>query len=298
MDCKHIEELLPAYALNALGEEEVSLVEAHLEGCPWCPALLREHLQVSASLSLLAQPSEPPPGLKEKTMRRAGKGLRHRPEPWRPRFSLGGRLALAGATSLAVASLATVIALNVYMTNQLHDLDRENSRLAGQVLSLAGEEQNLRTALLTQMESVEQESSRLAVQLSSLSDEDKKLSDMFMEQRSMNYIMAAPDRQVYSLQANKEARAEGMLMVALKSGTGVLVAKGLQPSSGKRGYYVWLRKDGERIAAGHLSVDETGWGTLTLWPEQPITVFQHIWVTEDDADEAAKPVLWGSIVPR
>ena len=298
MDCKYIEELLPAYALNALGEEEASLVEKHLDGCPWCPALLREHLLVTASLSLLAEPSEPPRALKEKTMRRAAKELRHRPEPWR-RFSFGSRLALAGAASLAVAALATVIALNIHMTIQLDDLDRENSRLAGQVLSLASEEQSLRATLLAQMESVEQESSRLAVQLSSLSKEDKKLSDMLMEQRSMNYIMAAPDRQVYSLQANEtEARAEGMLMVALKSGRGVLVAKGLKPSSGKRGYYVWLRKDGERIAAGHLTVDETGWGTLTLWPEQPITVFQHIWVTEDDGDEAAKPVLWGSIVPR
>ena len=126
----------------------------------------------------------------------------------------------------AVAALATVIALNIHMTIQLDDLDRENSRLAGQVLSLASEEQSLRATLLAQMESVEQESSRLAVQLSSLSKEDKKLSDMLMEQRSMNYIMAAPDRQVYSLQANEtEARAEGMLMVALKSGRGVLVAK-------------------------------------------------------------------------
>ena len=46
-----IEELLPAYALNALEPAEREQVEAHLAECQHCSVLLAEHLAVTAALA-------------------------------------------------------------------------------------------------------------------------------------------------------------------------------------------------------------------------------------------------------
>ena len=61
MDCRDIEELLPAFALNALSPDETASVEWHVESCPWCAALGRENLQAAAALARAAGPS-PAPG--------------------------------------------------------------------------------------------------------------------------------------------------------------------------------------------------------------------------------------------
>ena len=53
MDCREVEDLIPAYALDALSPEEALEVGSHLEGCPFCGALLRE--QGSADLADLAE---------------------------------------------------------------------------------------------------------------------------------------------------------------------------------------------------------------------------------------------------
>ena len=75
MNCREAEELLPAYALNALGAEESALVEEHLDTCPWCPTLLREHAEVAAALAQAAEPFQPPPGLKDGAMKAAGEHI-------------------------------------------------------------------------------------------------------------------------------------------------------------------------------------------------------------------------------
>ena len=75
MNCREAEELLPAYALNALGAEESALVEEHLDTCPWCPTLLREHAEVAAALAQAAEPFQPSPGLKDGAMKAAGEHI-------------------------------------------------------------------------------------------------------------------------------------------------------------------------------------------------------------------------------
>ena len=41
-------------------------------------------------------------------------------------------------------------------------------------------------------------------------------------------------------------------------------------------YRVWLVRNGQRVPAGQVAVDSTGWGSLTL--ELPEPVFQFEWV--------------------
>jgi hypothetical protein len=50
VDHEAIEELLGAYALNAVEPHEAALVEAHVAGCSDCRAELKQHLEVAALL--------------------------------------------------------------------------------------------------------------------------------------------------------------------------------------------------------------------------------------------------------
>ncbi len=55
MDHEAIEELLGAYALNAVEPRESVLIEAHVARCPECKAELEQHLEVAALLPAAAR---------------------------------------------------------------------------------------------------------------------------------------------------------------------------------------------------------------------------------------------------
>jgi hypothetical protein len=56
-----IEELLGAYALDALDDDERDAVEGHLPGCPRCRAEVADHREVAAMISHVGAPA--PPGV-------------------------------------------------------------------------------------------------------------------------------------------------------------------------------------------------------------------------------------------
>ena len=265
MDCKKAEELLPSYALNALSEQETVLVEAHLTTCHWCSTLLREHLQVAAVLAQAAEHSELPQGLKRRTLRAVESQRRKEQRKAGPTVA-AGRWLLGATASLVVLLLAAGIGISIHMSRQIDDLRNENTELA----------------------------SRLA-------QGDENLVNMFLEQRFVSYVMASPDKQVLSLQGVRGVpEAQGVLMIAAQGDIAILMARGLEPSSGDDGYQVWLSKDGQSDVMGSLSVDQRGWGVLMLWADQPITSFQTVEVTKDmDEDSATSTdrrlVLWSTL---
>ncbi len=306
MDCKEVENLLAAYALNALSADEEALVEEHLDTCPWCPALLREDAQVASVLAQATETVEPPPGLKASTMKAVERQRPRRSRPRQPALT-GFRLALTAASSIAVLLVAAGIGTILYLSNQIGDLQQQNSNLSDQVTQLDGaiQRENLQLASqVTQLEAyLQQENVQLASQISQLTETDEKLLGMVKEQRSLTYVMASPDKLMLSLEgAEGASQPQGVLMVDAPAGTAILMTKGLEPSSEDMAYRVWLRKNGQPITVGSLSVDEHGWGVLPLWPQQPITLFQQVWVTLEPAEggptPTSRPVLWGSIMPR
>jgi anti-sigma-K factor RskA len=66
----HVEELLPAYAIDALEEDETVRVSEHLAGCLACRAELTAYQAVADSLALAAPDAEPPADLKQRLMTR------------------------------------------------------------------------------------------------------------------------------------------------------------------------------------------------------------------------------------
>ena len=137
MNCEEIENLLPAYVLDALSPEETLEVERHLDGCPWCPALVREQREIAAYLALGAEPFSPPLRVLRGIMEEVNPAPEGR-DPRRRPVSVLGALAYATAT-VAVLLLGGILAFTLRTSSQMDDLQDTNLALKEQVTSLQGE---------------------------------------------------------------------------------------------------------------------------------------------------------------
>ncbi len=70
-DSRHVDPLLPGYALDALDSGERHEVAAHLPRCPRCRREADHARAVAAQLAFAARRHEPPPALRRKVMARA-----------------------------------------------------------------------------------------------------------------------------------------------------------------------------------------------------------------------------------
>ena len=69
MNCQEMEELLGAYVLEALSEEERRAADAHLAGCPNCTKTLQQ-LRVIVDLFPLSVPAiDPSPRVKTRILK-------------------------------------------------------------------------------------------------------------------------------------------------------------------------------------------------------------------------------------
>lgn len=103
---EHVFDLLPGYALGSLDEEEILQVAHHLPVCAVCRQELATYWDTVDELVLSMPPRTPPPGLKNKILRRvappAGSGAApSRSQPARGWFNWPLGLSL-GALALAI----------------------------------------------------------------------------------------------------------------------------------------------------------------------------------------------------
>ena len=273
---QHVEELLSAYALDALDEEEVALVEAHLETCPECSQARAELQEVVALLGQTVGQETPPEALQSRVVaaldreERPAKPARSNGVP-RSREFRPAALVLPLAAVLVVALFGVSMGLNLRLSDRMEKLERENSTLTSRLVEFVAD--------------------------------DAYLQDELNQLRVTNYIAASPDSRVMLLAALREAsNSQGMLIV---SGDGrfamLMVAemKQLPPSSV---YQVWFNQNKKLIAVGQVRVDSNGWGTVYL--SIPESVFQSDWVglTQESEDDGDTPTgvweLGGKITPQ
>jgi anti-sigma-K factor RskA len=137
----HMLELLPAYALGSLDEEETVRVSEHLARCPTCRTELQPYLAVADQLALAAREVVPPARVKQQLMRRIGR-LRAATEPT---LRSGWWQQLAGlfrrpARAWALTSLILIVALaasNIWIWQRLDRSGEGNKADGMQVVALA-----------------------------------------------------------------------------------------------------------------------------------------------------------------
>jgi hypothetical protein len=125
------QELLGAYALDAVGADEAALVAAHVQGCPRCTAELAELREVAAMLASTG--SDAPGELWERISSQAT-----RPEGAVPRTPVlvgpsarRHRARRRGAVLVGAAAAVAAIVTIALLASQVSTLDRRVDALAG-----------------------------------------------------------------------------------------------------------------------------------------------------------------------
>jgi len=77
MEADAIHELTPAYALDALDEQEEREYEEHLARCPTCRAELASFLETATSLAYGVESPSPPPRLRDRIVEQAREAGEH-----------------------------------------------------------------------------------------------------------------------------------------------------------------------------------------------------------------------------
>jgi anti-sigma factor RsiW len=134
LDVAEVEELIGAYALDAVDADERAAVEAHLPGCPRCRAELADHLEVASFLAHTGAPApdglwgriassleEPPPALRLGVVDASGRAARPR------RSHL--------LTVLAVAAAIVVAVMVVQLVRQGRQIDDLHGQVSAQGVS-------------------------------------------------------------------------------------------------------------------------------------------------------------------
>lgn len=134
-DCRHIRDLIPAYALGALDEREAERVSRHLESCADCAEASVEYRQVAEGL-LHAPPPHPAPAyLREQLLSELPGSSVEAATEKRGRIRLGRWAAVAAAAALLVANLVLLFELRALRTEQAQlqaQVDRNQMALAVQ----------------------------------------------------------------------------------------------------------------------------------------------------------------------
>ena len=273
MNCIEVEGLIPAYLLGALEKEKRSQVEAHLRECLSCLVLFQEHAPVTTLLSSAGGVLQAPPELKQQVMETLGphKALREERRAGveflnvlvrvleRPRGAVATALVALFLIGLSVGSLL--------LWSEVGDLREEASLLS------ATQSEQLERAI--------EENQRLQSQL------------------DLAYTVAIPGVSTVMLAGAEDApRSRGMLMISPLATWALLTTRDLDPLPEGKTYQLWLYSHdtiggGDFVTAsesgGLFTVDDTGYGQMSVRGMGPITDYQAVAVSVEPAQGSTVP---------
>lgn len=211
-----IEELLGAYALNAVDESERRLVEQHLAECPRCRIEVEEHREVAAMLG----------GEMTRAPERVWSQIVGELTAEAPAFDLAPVVPLAkkrrsmsmrAVSWAAGVAAAVVVALSAAVITQSGRIGDLNSQIAAQDQQIATLASTLQTDPL---------------------------------QQAATAALSEPGARVANLTAEGSSRT--MLIVVLPDGTGYVFQSTLEPLPENSTYQLWAVVDDKVISAGVL----------------------------------------------
>ena len=284
----HPEELLDAYALDALEEAETLQVESHLEDCDRCSLTVAQlHIAVSQLGQSVVQ-AQPPPALRFRLMdalepavvrteAAVGRSI------WRVYKAPVVRFLLPTAAAVVVALLALGVVMNLNLSNRTEDLEQENATLTAQVARST--EQDSRLADRT--EDLERENATLTTQVALSTEQDSQLAETVQQLRLTNYWLANPENQSLSLNPpSGTGSSRGILMVTKDGRRAMLLLTGMAERPLSSIYHVWLMRGDDKVWVAKLQVDEEGWGTVTIQPSESVFRFDKVELTAERASGA------------
>ena len=255
----HPEELLEAFALDALEPEEEQAVLDHLEDCTQCSALVADYLETAAVLASTVQAASPPEQVRTRLLESieptpepvirpaaaAPNSARSYPRSWSRVFTVVGRRwnrVFMPVTALAAVAIAAfLIAENVQMSGEMDGMAAKNAEL---------------------QETLDESRATATVQLARSSD---AISQMQGNLEFLQNTLAQPGNQSLVMDSMRPGSpSQGVLVLSGDMSTAVIMASDLEMPDGDAAYHVWLIERGQRTWVGSMEVDENGWGTMAF----------------------------------
>ena len=261
MDCESVRELLPAFSLGALDSGDTHEVEGHLAGCALCRDVSGADVWATNQLAYSISLVEPPKRLREQILSRLSDGeagpLTHRGANALSGLAKVARLPKVWSGRAAIAAVAVLPALALVFWI---------------------------THLQARVGRLEDQNNMLAVPMGG--------GPYVMGQ------MPFSNQGIFRLTPTGAAPQARGFMVASSDGTsGFLFVHGLPPLPSPEAYQLWLLRDGEKSSGGIFSVDDEGYGVVTVTIPESISSYKAIGIiagpVSDNAEILGTTVLEG-----
>lgn len=280
----HPDELLEAFALDALEDDEFLQVEQHLDSCVRCRGYVAQLHQTTSGLGLFLDQSIPPAALGLRIRQALTAAVETAPVETGPNSRSTGvsarrrfttpqwAMPLAAVLMLSLFSLS--LFMNIQATGRMDQMERASSTVTAQLDQAVAQTKRLE-------EDNEARSNQVAA---AASTEASQMMDTIQEIRAASYLLALPETRPLVLEPPGGAGdSQGVLLVEDKGNRAFLMISDMAQPPPRRPYQVWLVRDGRRMWAGQVAVDSTGWGSLALRPPEPVSQFEwvNLTMTED-----------------
>ena len=286
----HPEDMLEAFALDALDLDEEENVQDHLDGCDQCSDVVDQFQATAAELAGSVDPQDPPAGLRARVMQAISREEPSAPAAPEPQLvpSLGDRLMdsrlvrtlVPLGASVALVLVVFAVTMNIRITNEVDDLKRENQTLQANLTS------NVAT---------------MTAQIDAAAAAESEVMETVLKLQQASYELAQPDNMSLELHSpSVGSSSQGILLVSSDGSRGVIMVAGMQPPTESMEYHVWLMRGQDKLWVGKVGVDSRGWGTVSLQLPESIMSFEKVELTEGSTNSAAGPqtdmVLQGNLV--
>lgn len=294
----HPDELLEAFALDALEDDEYLQVEQHLDSCVRCRGYVAQLHQTTSGLGLFLDQSIPPAALGLRIRQALTAPVETAPVETVPNSSSTGvsarrrfttpqwAMPLAAVLMLSLFSLS--LFMNIQATGRMDQMERTGSTVTAQMDQMERASSTVTAQLdqaVAQTKRLEEDNEALSNQVATAaSTEASQMMDTIQEIRAASYLLALPDTRPLLLEPPGGAGdSQGVLLVEDKGNRAFLMISDMAQPPPRRSYQVWLVRDGRRMWAGQVAVDSTGWGSLALRPPEPVSQFEwvNLTMTED-----------------
>ena len=281
-----IEELLAAYALNAVEPHERAVVELVLAQDDRYQGLLAQYMEASAALSNSYTPLAPAPRLRQRVL----DAIRGRPTGLVRPVGVGAGRFFHGRESWRIWTAAAVLLLAV-------------GTLAGFSAYQQGLVQRLEDQLgLTRDRVIEHDQAIFnAVSLQQAStDRIIEEVDWTKEQlqlaRAAFYWVVLPGVETVILEpsifaeATTDQKARAMFMMTPDGKAALLIAVGLTPPKEETTYQAWLwEKNGTPVSAAIFTPDSTGYAQVFVRIDKDPAMYSGVSISTEPASGSTKP---------
>ena len=245
-----IQELIPAYVLDGVGDAERKLVERHLPQCDVCNGVFVSYRPIADLLPYAATPVEPSADLKYRVL--AATLPKSQPRAERSSALVGS--ALAGLSNLFRSPAFGAVVLLLIVALGLWNASLQNQ--------------------ITQQNTINQQA----------------LSEMTRQRALVSTIAYSDSQPMHMQSTDAAPKAVGRLFAAPELNALALIIYDMPPQPQGKVYQFWLMDtNGDRISGGTFTVDTQGRGWQLIRAPKTLNNYQGVGITVEPEGGSAWP---------